>query len=259
MTLRVALVQTDIAWHDRAANLTRAEMQVHAALAQGAQLVVFPEMFACGFTMDGTQAEPEGGPTQVWATATAQAHGICVLVGIPQRAAEASAPRNIALLARPDGTVARYAKTHLFSFSDENQHYAAGDEVVTWDIAGVRVTPLLCYDLRFPEPFRLAADDTDAFVVIASWPERRAMHWQTLLRARAIENQAWVLGVNRIGEGGGLNYRGDTSAIDPWGEITATLAHQAGLVVVDLDPAGVRAARAAFPPLLDRRNDLRRG
>ena len=259
MSLRVALVQTDIAWHDRAANLTRAEAQVRAAVAQGAQLVVFPEMFACGFTMDEAHAESEGGPTEAWTTAMAQAHELHVIVGIPQRAAEASTPRNVALLARPDGTVARYAKTHLFSFSDENQHYAAGDEVVTWDIAGARITPLLCYDLRFPEPFRLAADDTDAFIVIASWPERRAMHWQTLLRARAIENQAWVLGVNRIGAGGGLNYRGDTSAIDPWGEITATLAHQAGLVVVHVDPVGVRAARAAFPPLRDRRNDLRRG
>ncbi len=274
MSLRVALVQTDIAWHDRAANLARAEAQVRAAVAQGAGLVVFPEMFACGFTMDDFQAEPEGGPTEAWALATAQAHDVCVIVGCPQLGAGGSTPRNapgdrearasdarprnIALLARPDGSVARYAKTHLFSFSDENQHYAAGVEVVTWEIGGVRVTPLICYDLRFPEPFRLAADDTHAFVVIASWPERRAMHWRTLLHARAIENQAWVLGVNRVGEGGGLHYRGDTSAIDPWGEVVGAVAHQPGLLVVDIDPEAVEAARAAFPPLRDRRSDLRR-
>jgi len=255
--VRVALVQCDVAWQDRATNLVRAEGHLREAVARGARLVVFPEMFACGFTMDTACAEPEGGPTEAWACAMAATHDVHVVVGVPQRAVGDDRPRNVALLAAPDGTVARYAKTHLFSFSDEHRHYAAGDTLVTWDVAGLRVAPRICYDLRFPEAFRPDASAVDAFLVIASWPERRAAHWRTLLRARAIENQAWVLGVNRVGEGDGLRYRGDTAAIDPWGEVHAEVAHEEAVLVVDVDPAGVAAARAAFPPLRDARSDLR--
>lgn len=262
-TLRVALGQVDITWHDRAGNLDRAETLVARAAAQGARLVVLPEMFAVGFTMDAAQADAHEGPTAAWARNVAARHDVTLLVGIPELPAEtvpgdAARPHNVALLVRPDGTTARYAKTHLFSFSAENDHYRPGDRVVTWDVEGVRITPLICYDLRFPEPFRLAADDTDLFVVIASWPERRAAHWRLLLRARAVENQAWVAGVNRVGTGDGLAYRGDSALVDPWGEVRIEAAMQEALLLVDLDTEVVRAARESFPPLRDRRADLRR-
>ena len=256
--MRVALVQCDIAWQDRAANLARGEAHVRGAVARGASLIVFPELFACGFTMDTSCAEPEGGPTEAWACRMAAAHGVHVVVGVPQRRAGDASPRNVALLAAPDGTVSRYAKTHRFSFSDEHLHYAAGDVLVTWEVGGLRLAPLICYDLRFPEAFRPVARDVDAFLVIASWPERRAAHWRTLLRARAIENQAWVLGVNRVGEGDGLRYRGDSAAVDPWGEPHVEAAHAETVLVVDVDPATVARARETFPPLRDVRTDLRR-
>ncbi len=258
--LRIALAQADIAWHDRDDNLARAEAFVARAASQGARLVVLPEMFAVGFTMDGAQADPQDGPTTDWARTVAARHDMNLILGVPERmfGDDAGCPQNVALLVRPDGTVARYAKTHLFSFSAENDHYRPGDRIVTWNVDGVRITPLICYDLRFPEPFRLAADDTDLFVVIASWPERRAAHWRLLLRARAVENQAWVAGGNRVGTGDGLAYRGDSALIDPWGEVRVEAAVREALLVAEVDADVVRTARESFPPLRDRRVDLRR-
>jgi predicted amidohydrolase len=120
------------------------------------------------------------------------------------------------------------------------------------------VTPLICYDLRFPELFRVAALDTDLFVVIANWPSRRAHAWRTLLAARAIDGQAWLLGVNRVGEAEGHPHRGDTSLLDPWGEVVATLAEEPGVVIGEVDATVAREARRRFRFLDDRRPDLYR-
>lgn len=249
--MRVALIQMDLAWEDAAANHTRAERRLREAAALGARLAILPEMFCSGFTMATERcAEAEGGPTEAFLREAAEGLGMHVLAGVP----EVPGPRNAAVLASPDGTVRRYHKVHLFSFGEEHEHYIPGDVIPTWDVEGLRVTPLVCYDLRFPEPFRAAAADTDAFVVIASWPERRAAHWRTLLRARAIENQAYVLGVNRVGEGGGLAYRGDSAAIEPWGEALVEAATREAVLVAEIDPAVVRAARETFPALRDRRD-----
>ena len=107
----------------------------------------------------------------------------------------------------------------------------AGDRVVTWDVEGVRVTPLVCYDLRFPEPFRLAAEETDLFAVIANWPDRRRAHWKGLLLARAVENLAYVAGVNRVGEGNGQTYLGDSALVGPWGEALVTAEGQEAVLL----------------------------
>src|SRR5262249_41877887 len=132
------------------------------------------------------------------------------------------------------------------------------NRVVTVTIDGVRVTPFVCYDLRFPEPFRLAAEETDAFVVVANWPDARRDHWRTLLRARAIENLAYVLAVNRVGEGGKLRYAGDAAAISPWGEMLVEGGPEEAVLLCDVEPAVVRDARDRFPALKDRRPEAYR-
>ena len=129
----------------------------------------------------------------------------------------------------------------------------SGGEVVTWDVEGLRVTPLVCYDLRFPEPFRFAAEETDLYAVIANWPERRRQHWSLLLRARAVENLAYVAGVNRVGEGDGLRYLGDSALVGPWGETIVSAAGQETVLVADVSPGDVAEARRKFPVLSDRR------
>lgn len=247
-----ALVQTDLAWEDPRANHARAEGHLARAASAGARLAVLPEMFATGFSMDaGRIAQPEGGPTERWLAEAALTHGLHVLAGVA--VARDPLPRNEALLVSPQGEVRRYAKLHPFSFAGEDAVFEPGTRVVTWEVEGLRLTPLVCYDLRFPEPFRLAAAETDVFVVIANWPDRRRAHWQALLRARAIENLAYVAGVNRVGDGGGLHYAGDSAAHSPWGETLASAGEEEALLIVDLDPDAVRQARRSFPALSDRR------
>ena len=248
--MRVALIQLDLAWEDAAENHTRADRRLREAAAMGARLAVLPEMFSSGFSMNpGKVAEPEGGPTETFLRETAEGLGMWIVAGIPAL----PGPRNVAALVSPDGTIQRYTKIHPFSFGDENRHYVAGDRVARWEVEGLRITPFICYDLRFPEPFRATADDTDAYVVIANWPEARRAHWSTLVRARAIENQAFVLGVNRVGAGGGLTYSGQSVVVDPWGEALVEASRQEAVLVAEIAPGVVADARARFPPLRDRK------
>ena len=250
--MRAALIQMDLAWEDWSANHTTAARHLKRAADAGADLAILPEMFATGFSMDAAKvAQPPGGPTERWLLGMARGLSMHLLAGVAETGSPL--PVNNALLATPDGEVRRYSKIHPFSLAGEDKVFAGGTGVSTWEVAGARVTPQVCYDLRFPEPFRLAASGTDVYVVIANWPERRRAHWQTLLRARAIENLAYVLGVNRVGDGGDLHYAGDSAAISPWGETLASAAEIETVLLVDVDPRQVADARSRFTALKDRR------
>ena len=250
--MRVALLQLDMAWEDVAENHRRAAKLLSEAAAGGARLAILPEMFSTGFSMDARRiAQPPGGPSEAFLREQAKTLGLWILASIPESGDPA--PRNMALLVSPDGSVTRYAKIHPFSYAGEHKAYAAGDRVVTAEIEGVRVTPFVCYDLRFPEPFRTAAADTDVYAIVANWPDERREHWRTLLRARAIENQAYVLGVNRVGDGGRLHYAGDSAAISPMGETLAEAGGQEQVLFSDVEPAKVAEVRTRFPFLNDRR------
>ena len=255
--MRVALIQMDLAWEDVPENHRRAGRLLEEAKRRGAQLAVLPEMFSTGFSMDSTRiAQPPGGATEEFLRESAARLGVWILASTPE--AGEPAPRNMALLVAPDGSVQRYAKIHPFSYAGEDRAYAGGDRILTARIGDVRVTPFICYDLRFPEPFRAAADDTDLFVVVANWPDARRDHWRTLLRARAIENLAYVAGVNRVGEGGRLRYVGDSAVISPWGEVLVEGGEEEAVLVADVDPEVVRSARERFPALRDRRPEAYR-
>ena len=255
--MRLALVQMDLAWEDVAENHRRARKHLEEASRRGARLALLPEMFCTGFSMESDRiAQPPGGPSETFLRSTAKELGLSILASVPE--AGQPRPRNMAILAGPDGAVTRYAKIHPFTFGGEDRVYTGGDRIVTVPIDGVRVTPFVCYDLRFPEPFRLAADDTDLFALVANWPEARREHWRTLLRARAIENLCYVAGVNRVGEGGELRYAGDSVVVSPWGEVLVEGAADEAVLVCDVDPAIVRDARAKFPALRDRRPEAYR-
>ncbi len=157
------------------------------------------------------------------------------------------------MLAGPDGTILRYRKIHPFSFAGEHYHYEAGDKHVTVMVEGVRLSLFVCYDLRFGDEFWPLASDTDCYVVVANWPASRRSHWMTLVRARAIENQAYVVAVNRVGSGDGLDYSGDSAIIGPFGEEVVVGDDREAVLVGDVDPAVVADTRARFPFLVDRR------
>ena len=255
--MRVALLQMDLAWEDVPENHRRARRLLEEAAGKGARLALLPEMFCTGFSMESDRiAQPEGGPSETFLREMAQELSLSVLASIPE--AGQPRPRNMAILAGPDGSVARYAKIHPFTFGGEDKVYTGGDRIVTVTVDGVRVTPLVCYDLRFQEPFRLAAEDTDLFALVANWPEARREHWRTLLRARAIENLCYVAGVNRVGDGGKLHYTGDSAVISPWGEVLAEGSAKEAVLVCDVEPAAVRDARERFPVLRDRRPEAYR-
>ena len=255
--MRVALLQLDIAWEDTEASHARAAALLDRAARGGARLAILPEMFSTGFSMRPERvAQAPGGASERFLRERTRALGLWILASIPEK--DGGAPRNVALLVAPSGEVTRYAKIHPFSFAGEDRVYAGGDAVVTAEVESVRVTPFVCYDLRFPEPFRLAADGTDLYAVVANWPERRQAHWRSLLQARAIENLAYVVGVNRAGEGDGVRYAGGSAAFSPWGEVLAEAGAAEEVVFCEVDPAVAAKARETFPALRDRRPEAYR-
>ena len=256
--LRVAAIQHDIAWHDRDANFERLAPQVAGAAAGGAGLVLLTETFSTGFSFDTPGiGEPEGGPSSTFLAEQAARHGIWVGGSCPEIEPGApdddQRPSNCFVLAGPDGTTHRYRKIHPFSHADEQRHVRPGAEHVTVEVEGVRLSLFVCYDLRFADEFWALAERTDAYLVVANWPAKRRLHWSTLLRARAIENQAYVVGVNRVGTGGALDYSGDSAIVDPLGEVLATGAGVETTLLADVDPAHVASTRSHFRFLQDRR------
>jgi predicted amidohydrolase len=251
--IKVAAVQHDIVWESPAQTFAAVEPMIGVAAAAGARLVLLTEMFATGFSMATDRiAETTEGPSTSFLMAQAERHDVWLGGSVPVQVDSGSLLRNQLVLAGPDGTVHRYDKIHPFSYAGENDHYAAGEKVITVDIDGVRVTPFVCYDLRFGDVFWNAAESTDLYVIVANWPASRREHWKTLLRARAIENQAYVVGVNRVGAGGGVDYAGDSRIINPLGEVLAAASAVETVLVIDVDAAVVDETRARFPFLRDR-------
>ena len=252
--MRIAALQSDIAWEDPEANFERLRPWIAAAAGAGARLLLLPEMYACGFSMATERiAEPVGGPSSEVLRQQAAEHGLWIAGSLPERAAGAERPHNTLLLAGPNGETHRYHKIHPFTYAGEHTHYEAGSEHVTVEIEGLRCTLFICYDLRFADEFWATAPGTDLYLVVANWPETRRHHWQTLLTARAIENQAYVAGVNRVGMGGKLRYTGDSRIIDPMGNTLAAASEIETLLVAEVDPQKVAETRRALPFLPDRR------
>ncbi len=261
--MRIAAVQHDISWEDPPANFARLAPRIAEAAAAGARLVALAEMFSTGFSMESDRiAEPVDGPSTRFLVDQAAEHGVWVCGSLPELADSSDGdgvggglPTNTLVLAGPDGTIHRYDKLHPFTYAGEHTRYAAGDRHVTVDVEGVRVSLFVCYDLRFGDEFWAVAPDTDCYVVVANWPATRRGHWRILLQARAIENQAYVVGVNRAGEGGGLAYAGDSVIVGPGGEVLAAApgVGSEAVVFADVDPAVVKDTRARYPFLADRR------
>ena len=261
--MRIAALQFDIRWMDPEANwatVARILGSANPAGGPSAEFVLLPELSDVGFTMDPL---PEGGPDPVErAAAIARERGTWIQAGHAERDPAGGRPRNAATIIRPDGIVAAtYRKVHLFSPGREDRHYAAGDAIAVVDVAARdgtwRVAPAICYDLRFPELFRLAAlAGAEVFAIGANWPAPRAAHRRALAVARAIENQAYVVACNRIGRDPNAEYRGDSFVVAPSGEVIAECGDGERLLFADLDRAELLRWRDRFPALRDARRSL---
>lgn len=249
--MRVAAIQHEIFWEDRDATLAHVTPLIEQAA--GARIIVLTEMFATGFSMRPERiAEDEGGPAEQFLVDQARRHDAYLVASVAQRAADGTYYNN-AVVAAPDGSAQRYAKIHPFGYAGEHEHYGAGDKYLTIPVDGLRMSVFVCYDLRFADEFWVRAAETDLYVVVANWPEPRREHWRVLLRARAIENQAYVMGVNRVGSAKSLDYVGDSAIIDPLGRTLAEAAIGESVLTAEIDSATVSDVRKTLPFLPDRR------
>ena len=255
--LRVSIVQGDTRWHDPAANRDYYGGLI-APLRGGTDLVVLPETFTSGFSNEAIdRAEGMDGPTVAWLREQAARLG-AVVTGSVQLRVDGEVFNRL-LWATPEGGLQHYDKRHLFRFAGEHLRYAAGRQRLSVEVKGWRVCPLVCYDLRFPVFARNRYDverkdqpDFDLQIYVANWPSARAYPWKTLLRARAIENLCYVVGVNRVGsDGNGLHYSGDSAVIDFLGHPVSECSDREVVVTTTLQAAELAAHRQRFPAMLD--------
>ena len=247
--LNITLVQAPLAWHDPAANRDHFTGLLRS-LPAPTDLVILPEMFTTGFTMDvAAQAEPMAGPTAEWMAELAAelSATLCGSLVIE----EGGRFHNRLIWMPADGHAGYYDKRHLFRMAGEHEHYTAGSRRETFDVKGWRVCPLVCYDLRFPVWSR-GANAFDLLLYVANWPAARRSAWRALLPARAVENQCYVAGVNRVGtDGKGIAYAGDSAVYDYFGQEIAALGDSAAPLTVTLDLDALKRYREKFPAWQD--------
>lgn len=251
--LTVALGEYDTGWHDPRASIATADRLVERVSSIGVNLVVLPEMATTGFTMEADRAVPVESDDVRALQRIAARNRVWLVAGVALRTDDASScATNAAIAIDPSGTIAAvHHKRRLFALGGEDRAYRSGDHSTIVEIDGVRFGLFICYELRFAEVFAEVAEDVDGMIVIANWPVTRQEHWDALLRARAIENQCFVIGVNRTGVADGLTYSGGSVVYDPWGaRVPAAVA--SGVRVATVSSAKTRDVRAKYPFLCDR-------
>lgn len=256
--MRAHLIQMDIAWENKQANYDTVERLLARAAPEKGDLVVLPEMFDTGFSFNLERTADRDEGTLRYLRQVAEDFGVTIHGARSVLPEGAAMGQNRATVVGPRGEVlADYAKVHPFSYGREPERFEGGREVVTyrWEGAvgaGLTVCPAVCYDLRFPELFRLGLmRGAEAFAIGANWPEARQHHWRALLLARAIENQAFVFGVNRTGKDPNLNYVGGSIAVGPRGEVLGELGSEEAVLSVEIKPGEVRSWREKFPAWRD--------
>lgn len=253
--LKVTLIQSELFWEDIASNLTGFDNKINA-IEEDTHLIVLPEMFSTGFTMNAAAlAQDMKGSAVKWIKEKSTEKNVDIVGSII--ADDGGKFFNRLLWAKPNGEIFTYDKKHLFRMAGEEKIYSAGTKNITVELNGWRIRPFICYDLRFPVWTRNMKNRFDAAIFIANWPERRSAHWKALLQARAIENQCYMIGVNRVGtDGNGLSYSGDSSIIDPWGNIIFQKSNQTCIHTSELSYDVLKTSREDFPVWMDADNDI---
>lgn len=248
--LSFTLIQTQLLWEDKDANLKMLEQKI-ASNTQQTHVVVLPEMFSTGFSMKPEQlAEKMDGPAVQWMKKLAASKKIILTGSLIIEDEGNYFNRLIWML--PNGQYGYYDKRHLFAYGEEDKHYAAGSKRLIASVNGWKINLMVCYDLRFPVWSRQQFDEEqnfeyDVLIYVANWPERRNLAWKSLLRARAIENQCYVIGVNRVGnDGNDIYHSGDSMVIDPLGEILYEKAHEEDVFTIQLSKERLKEVREKF-------------
>ena len=252
--MKIALCQFEIAFEKKEENTRRAICFMEQAQSAGAELVLFPEMSLTGFSMNTRFTGEQDRESVRCMCEAAKRTGIAVGFGWTALAGKRGENHYTVISAQGE-VLGDYVKIHPFSYTGEDRFFEKGNETVHFTLSGIPFSNFICYDLRFPEIFQAVSGQAHVIIVPANWPAGRREHWKCLLRARAIENQCYILGVNCVGSQKGLCYAGDSSVILPDGTVAAELSDEEGLIVYDLVD-DVEGYRSSFPVRNDRRVDL---
>ncbi|NBU98114.1 MAG: carbon-nitrogen family hydrolase [Spirochaetia bacterium] len=248
----IAGLQTEIFWEDKQKNFSNLREKI--SRLDKKDILVFPEMFSTGFTMKSRDfAEPTLGDSENFLLEIASKTGSLV-GGSWIEENPGGKPFNTLSFVTPEGKFYRYRKIHPFSYGGEDRFFSNGNSVLNFEWKGLKISPLICYDLRFPEVFRQSVGKTDLYIVVANWPSQRIHHWLALLKARAIENQAYVLGVNRIGIAGKIKkvyHNGYSGFFGPWGSEKILILEREEALEVSLGIKELKTVREEFPYLKD--------
>lgn len=250
MDLTLCLVQPNLVWESPDENLVLLE-EMLAADKNACDIILLPEMFSTGFSMNAALlAEEAGGRTMRWMEKLANTTNAWVLGSYIIRENNQFFNRMVCMA--PGGTYKQYDKRHLFSLAAEEKTYSPGKERIFVSVKGWKIVPLICYDLRFPVWSR-NTDDFDLLIYLANWPKRRRYAWNTLLKARAIENQSFVAGVNRVGyDGNRVEHSGDSCVLNPLGKTLSKLSNKSGVIYAELSKVALNKTRSKFTFLNDR-------
>jgi predicted amidohydrolase len=250
-SLTLTIIQTDLSWENKSANLQRLKEKIEG-MEQRTEIVVLPEMFSTGFTMvPELFAETMEGETVMWMKEMAEANKIIITGSLIIEEDGLYFNRLIWML--PNGQSGYYDKRHLFGYGEEDKHYAAGNKRLIASVKGWRINLQICYDLRFPvwsrqQQSATSESEYDLLIYVANWPERRSHAWKTLLCARAIENQCFVAGVNRVGnDNKNVYYSGNSLVIDPLGQVLYHMADEEDVFTITLQKEDVDKVRAQYP------------
>lgn len=252
--MRICLAQTKIAYEDKIRNFKTAEKRIEEASLLKSDIILFPEMSFTGFSMNTELIGEEEEETVKLMAESAIKYGISIGFGWVKKTGDCF-QNQYTILGNDGNRVTEYTKIHPFSFSEEDKFYKAGEDLAIFKLKDMKMAVFICYDLRFPELFRAVCGEVSLIVIPANWPSKRSEHWKTLLRARAIENQVYIIAVNCQGEMNNQYYSGDSCIINPNGNIIRMLSDNEGLIQYDITD-DVEMYRKVFPVLKDRRTEL---
>jgi omega-amidase len=253
--LVIGIAQIDIAWEDFIINMKKIESFIKKASENKVELILFPEMSLTGFTMNINMLSVGEDQIINWIKETAIRNNINIGLGYAVKGDEKGMNKYV-IMSKDGETLVSYTKIHPFSYGGENHKYYSGNEICICKISEFKITPFICYDLRFPEIFQIASKNAEIITVAASWPKAREEHWITLLRARAIENQCYVIGINRIGLGDGLLYNGASIFVNPNGDILNEINSEETLIIRNLEIKEIQEVKDIFDIKNDRREIL---
>ncbi|MBN1039893.1 carbon-nitrogen family hydrolase [Clostridium botulinum] len=251
----IGIGQIDVLWEDYFANMKKIKILVEEASIKDVELILFPEMALTGVTLDIEKLILERDEIVSWCRELAIKNNINIGLGYGKKI-DNKGLNNYIIISNLGEVLCDYSKIHLFTYGGEPKAYYNGMNVLDYQIGGFTMSSFICYDLRFPEIFQVAARKAQVITIAANWPESKIDEWISFLKVRALETQSYIIGINRLGEGDGIKYNGKSAIVSPWGDILNDLSDKEELVIQEIKLEQVFKSRAKFNVKDDRREDL---